>query len=348
MSRAPLCERASLAAQAVRQAVAEEKFPGAVLLVGDGRGPAFLEACGCAQWFPFRRPMFTTTRFDIASLSKLTGPWPGIIRLLDKGVITLETPLGEALPGRPMHPGVAKVTIWNLLTHTGGLHPFMNTHGATREQRVDSLLALPPLHAPGGEPVYSDLSFIFLGEVLAAQTGEPLEKAAARFWRELGMNDTCYNPPFDGDYAATEIRAGCLVPQVGTVHDERSAQLGGVAGHAGVFSTAEDLGRFCAAIARPEDCRVLPPEWVRRSYQNQTREAGGDRGLGWVVYAELGDGRLVGHTGFTGTSIWMDSETGEYAVLLTNRVHPSRANSNLYPVRVAVRRAVFPQYPWTE
>ncbi len=340
-----LMERAGIAAGIVRQAVEEEKFPGAVLLVGDAGGASLLEAWGCAQWFPFRRPMKTSTRFDIASLSKLTGPWPGIIRLLGRGTLTLETPLGEALPGRPMHPRVAKITIWNLLTHTGGLHPFMNTHGATREERVNSLLALPPIHAPGGEPVYSDLSFIFLGEVLAAQTGEPLEKAAARFWAELGMKDTCYNPPFDGDYAATEIRAGCAVPQVGEVHDERSAQLGGVAGHAGVFSTAEDLGRFCAAIARPGECRVLPPEWVRRSYENQTKAFGGDRGLGWVVYSELDEGRLVGHTGFTGTSIWMDSVTGEYAVLLTNRVHPTRDNSALFPVRLAARRALFPQYP---
>lgn len=327
------------AARYVREAVEREDFPGAVFLTGAvDEGTILCEAYGCAQWLPFRRPMKKDTQFDIASLSKLTGVWPGVMRLLGDGKLTLESTLGDLLPGRPVHPAIRNVTVFHLLTHTAGLHPFMNTHGETREERINSLLELPPIKPAGVEAIYSDLSFIFLGEILAAKTGMPLEESAAVIWRELGMEHTFYNPPRYLDFAATELRAGRTLPQVGEVHDERSTQLGGVAGHAGVFSTAEDLSRFCRAICIPDKCTVLKSEWVRRSYTNQTEALGGDRGLGWVVY----NPQVVGHTGFTGTSIWMHTETGEYAVLLTNRVHPTRDNENLYPVRVAARHALWP------
>lgn len=335
-----LLKRSYTAFDAVKKAVSEEKIPGAVFLSGDRHGTCFHEACGCAQWLPFRRPMKPDTEFDIASLSKLTGPWPGIMRLLASGELSLEDRLGDLLPGRPIHEATAGATVFMLLTHTAGLHPFMNTHGDTREERVNSLLRLPPVYPFGDRVLYSDLSFIFLGEILAAKKGKPLEECAAEFWHEAGMYHTFYDPPQDLDFAATEQRAGWDHPQVGCVHDERSTQLGGVAGHAGVFSTAEDLGTFCRDIALPDESRLLDAAWLRRAYTNQTASLGEDRALGWIACREQEGGNVVGHTGFTGTSIRMDTSTGEYEILLTNRVHPSRANDNMYDIRVAVHTAM--------
>lgn len=338
-----LSKRAERSWEVVKKAVDQEKFPGAAYLAGGPRGVELYEARGCAQWLPFKRPMRRETLFDIASLSKLTGVWPGIMRLLSEGRLSLASTLGGSL-SLPMNDALRGITIESLLTHTAGLTPFMNTSGSTRRERIMSLLALPPERSMGEKVVYSDLSFIFLGEILAEKRGAPLEAAAASFFSELGMTRTGYNPPAYEDFAATEIRAGRVVPQVGCVHDERATQLGGVAGHAGVFSSAWDLGLFCAQIAVPAACRALDPKWVALSYQNRTEAIGGDRGLGWVVYSQSDSGNLVGHTGFTGTSIWMDTGTGEYAVLLTNRVHPTRANDALFAVRTEARAALFPRF----
>ena len=147
------------------------------------------------------------------------------------------------------------------------------------------------------------------------------------------MNDTCFNPPKTAYCAATEIRVGETLPVRGTVHDERADQLGGVAGHAGVFSTARDLARFCAALLPPTPSPIFDPEWVKRSFANQTAHLGSNRGLGWIAYTERPEGNIVGHTGFTGTSLWLDSATGLYVVLLANRVHPSRDNDAMFPIR---------------
>ena len=318
----------------IDEAVRAEKIPGAVVSVGRGSEIYALEAFGSAVAVPYREPMTKDTLFDIASLSKLTGVWAGLIRLLADGRLSLDTRLSEAI-GRETHPALEDVTIFHLLTHTAGLVPFYNTFefGDTRDARVDGLLRLAPETGVGERVVYSDLSFIFLGEILARYAGKPLEEAAADVWRALGMKDTCYNPPRTAYCAATEIRPGQTLPVRGSVHDERSEQLGGVAGHAGVFSTARDLSRFCAALLPPEPSPIFDPEWVKKSFTNQTARLQSDRGLGWVVYHERPEGNIVGHTGFTGTSLWLDAASGLYVVLLTNRVHPTRANDNMYAIR---------------
>ncbi|MBO4885933.1 MAG: serine hydrolase, partial [Clostridia bacterium] len=127
----------------------------------------------------------------------------------------------------------------------------------------------------------------------------------------------------------------------GTVHDETSWMLGGVAGHAGVFSTAEDLGRFCAAII-PTRCHPLfEKDWLDKAFANQTAHLGENRCLGWIAYRERREGNIIGHTGFTGTSLWIDTVSGEYVVLLTNRVHPTRKNYTLFPIRRQGFKTVF-------
>ncbi len=240
-----------------------------------------------------------------------------------------------------MHPALRDITVWNLLTHTGGLiagrHPA--EFGATRQERIDGLLSIPP-EAPAGTRVrYSDLSFIFLGEILVRQLAEPQNFIAAEIFDALGMKHTGYLPPASAYCAATEVKNGETIR--GRVHDTTAFELGGVAGHAGVFSTAEDLGRFCAAILPPHPNPVFDPEWLKKCYLNQTAYLGENRALGWIAHRERPEGNIVGHTGFTGTSIWMDTASGDYVVLLSNRVHPTRANDALWPARQAMFSIAF-------
>ena len=320
----------------VRAAVEAERIPGAVLLAGRRGETLLLEACGCAQWLPTREAMTEDTLFDIASLTKLTGAWPAVMKLLQSGRLSLSTTMAEALDERPMHPALREVTVWNLLTHTAGLTPkcHPDRFGDTREARIEGLLQLAPEKPRGAQVMYSDLSFIYLGEIIAAAYKMPLDQVSRGIFDELGMRDTGYLPPRDRYFAATEFKkTRTESPVRGTVHDETAYLLGGVAGHAGVFSTAADLGRFCAAIV-PDSCHpFFERDWLDKAFANQTAHLGETRCLGWIAYRERREGNIVGHTGFTGTSIWLDTVSGEYVVLLTNRVHPSRDNGALFPIR---------------
>ena len=326
----------------VWRAVEEEKIPGAVLLAGRNGETLMHEACGWAQVLPQREPMTKDTVFDIASLSKMTGVWPSIMKLLQDGVYTLHSTMPEMLD-RPMHPALRDVTLFNLLTHTAGLIPdcWPDKFGPTRQERIDGLLMLPPVIPRNSRVWYSDLSFIFLGEIVAKAYGKPLDEVARGVFDLLGMKNTGYNPPAGTYCAATEFRPGQSLPVRGRVHDETSHMLGGVAGHAGVFSTAEDLGRFCAAII-PDRCHpFFEKDWLDKAFSNQTAHLGDNRCLGWIAYRERREGNIVGHTGFTGTSLWIDTMSGEYVVLLTNRVHPTRQNTALFPLRREGFKTVF-------
>ncbi len=328
-------------AQMISGLVAEEKIPGAVLLVGNGGNTDFCEAWGWAQLTPERLPMTKDTLFDIASLSKLVGTWPGIMLLLQEGKISLDSKLQELLHHQKMHPGLENLTVWHLLTHTGGLIPGRHPaeFGETREERIDGLMAIAPEFEPNTKVQYSDLSFIFLGEILAEKMGEKQNFVADEIFNALGMHSTRYCPPEDAYCAATEVKNGVTIR--GRVHDTTAYELGGVAGHAGVFSTAEDLGRFCAAILPPSPHPVFDTEWLKKAYTNQTAHLGEDRALGWIAYRERPEGNVVGHTGFTGTSMWLDTVSGDYVILLTNRVHPTRANDHLWPVRREMLEVAF-------
>ena len=325
------------------QAVEAEQIPGAVMLAGRNGETLLHEACGYAQLLPTREPMTKDTLFDIASLSKMTGTWPGIMKLLQDGTYTLHSTMAEMLD-RPKHPALREVTLWNLLTHTAGLIPdcWPDKFGPTRQERIDGLLMLEPAIPRNTRVWYSDLSFIFLGEIVAHAFGKPQDQVARDIFDQLGMKNTCYNPPKSAYCAATEFRADRdESPVRGTVHDETSWMLGGVAGHAGVFSTAEDLGRFCAAII-PDRCHpFFEKDWLDKAFSNQTAHLGDNRCLGWIAYRERREGNIVGHTGFTGTSLWIDTVSGEYVVLLTNRVHPTRKNAALFPLRRQGFKTVF-------
>lgn len=320
--------------ESIKQTVDEGAIPCAHVLVGQKDTILLDEFTGYAQLYPEKEALRPGTLFDVASLSKITGVWPGILLLLQSGELTLDTKLCDAID-YPVHEALKNVTIFNLLTHTAGLIPFISTEpfGKTREERIRGCFMTPPETEPNKQVVYSDLSFIFLGEILAQRRGKPLEACAADIWNRFGMTHTTYNPPKGAFCAATEFRPGADVPVRGSVHDERSEELSGVAGHAGVFSTAENLGKFLRACDPNDPDPIFDPDWLRRCYTNRTHAFDSDRGLAWVVYHEKEGGGIVGHTGFTGTSFWLDTETGVYIVILSNRVHPTRNNDAMYGVR---------------
>ncbi len=315
-------------------------IPGAVFLAGKGGETLFCRAYGFASLEPESVQMTPDTRFDLASLTKVVAVWPCIVRLLEAGSLSLSDPLPSLLPWdfpAEMHP----ITLLHLLTHTAGLveDADLDGFGETREERVRGITRIP-LRYPMGQVHYSDLSFILLGEIAAHKTGLPLSEAAAQVWRSLGMMDTGYCPPAGLPFAATEKVNGKVIS--GTVHDERAQQLFGVAGHAGVFSTAKDLGIFCRNLIPGSGSGICGDEWLKRSFRLWRRDPKWDRGLAFVVYREDPEGNLIGHTGFTGTSFKVDTKTGSYAVLLTNRVHPTRENHNLQSIREAIDEVYFP------
>ncbi|MEG0766629.1 MAG: serine hydrolase domain-containing protein, partial [Clostridia bacterium] len=255
---------------------------------------------------------------------------PCILRLLGDGWMQLESTLGELLP-EPVDPGIAKITLYDLLTHTAGLIPDHDLRGkGTHAETMAWLRMQPPARPTGGDVVYSDVGFLLLGDVIEQFMGMRLDEAVQRLvWKPLGMQQTCFCPASEsGPFAATEEVNGIV--KCGVVHDENAEALGGIAGHAGAFSTASDLARYLRAWLTPE---LLDPVWVLRSFLNYTPGLSENRGLGWVVYREADTGNLVGHAGFTGTSLWMDEVTRRYAILLANRVHPSRQNAAMPAIR---------------
>ncbi|HEY1734089.1 MAG TPA: serine hydrolase domain-containing protein, partial [Acidimicrobiales bacterium] len=251
----------------LRKAVDAGTTPGAVLAAGRGQHLELLEAVGWAETGTRRRPMRPDTVFDLASLTKVTATLPVILHLCRSGRLTLDTPVVEVLgrfatarAGGPADPDLGSarsaVTVEHLLTHTAGL-PSHKTYWKLGMDAATmlALIETEPLEAvPGTRVSYSDLGFILLAEVAAAVASEPIDVAAGRLvFGPLGMGRTGYGPRLDEDVAATTEPGLAVGRPVGVVHDENAAVLGGVAGHAGLFSTAEDLAAYLQAWADAPD-----------------------------------------------------------------------------------------------
>ena len=311
------------------------------------------------------------TIFDAASLTKPVVTGSLIAMLSETGQIDLDAPVARYLPEWSAGPNPewrAKVTVRHLLTHTSGLPAHRDYYKTlkTRREIVAHALAEPlaaeprssavagaSLQRPGGSASeYSDIGFILLGEIIERVTGRPLDELAAeRIFGPLGMHDSMFRPraSLKTRIAPTERDADFRKRLMqGEVHDENAWAMGGVAGHAGMFTTAADLAAFCQMMLNGGiygHQRLL-----RRSTVEQltTAEAvsGNTRTLGWMMRtAESSSGRYFssrsfGHTGFTGTSIWIDPEKHLFVVLLTNRVYPTRDNNQMQQVRPAVHDAI--------
>jgi CubicO group peptidase (beta-lactamase class C family) len=347
----------------IAAAVADGRVPGVVAAAG--RGPVTLATwvAGQADTTPgTRRPMTAGTVFDLASLTKVVATTTVVLALAGAGRLGLDDPVTRYVPAFAAGDE-GPVTIRHLLTHTSGLPAVRTFHQwcAGRDDVLSDLLATP-LEVPAGTRVaYSDLGFMLLGEVAAAVTGQPLDVAVRQLVTgPLGMRSAGFNPAGGpGRFAATEGR-GDGTPWVGVVHDENARVMGGVAGHAGLFANVTDLATFAAWWAGPADGPVRAagdgpiaagspvPAGLRRQAEScWTDGLGGRRGLGWTCRGDRHDilgGRwpatAVGHTGFTGTSLALDSGTGLWVVLLTNGVHFGRDASGVKALRRDFHAAV--------
>ena len=344
----------------LRAAVADSAFPGAIAIVGDSRGVLAEFSAGRLDWRRSPRPT-RHVLWDLASLTKVVGTTTALAQLVERGDVELDAPVQRYLPDWT-GPGQELVTIRHLLTHSSGLPAFREYDKQTHD--VDSLAVLlfhTPLERPPSEKmVYSDIGAFLMGHIIERVAGQPLDRYLdASVFAPLGMRETMFRPPASmrKRIAPTErdtLRGGLIR---GFVHDERAYYLGGVAAHAGLFSSAHDLSRFATMMLRGgtlDSVRVLRPETVElfTSYADST---GSNRALGWqkpdrpemrdrtpaATWAgQSASSRAFGHTGFTGTSIAVDPSLDLYIILLSNRVNPTRNNPRIGAVRTRLADAV--------
>lgn len=324
-------------------------YPGAEILVARKGVIVAHEAFGNAMRIPEIRPMELDTLFDLASISKVFTATAAMM-LVERGYMRLDDPVYMYLS----HPNLAlpdkrNIRIRHLLTHTSGLPSWLPVYrqGDTRAVYLDSIAKATMSAQPGTTYIYSDLGAILLGLLVEAVSGQTLDVfLQENLFDPLGMTNTMYNPgpEWTDRSAATEIdgtwRRRLIV---GEVHDENAAGLGGVAGHAGLFSTARDLAKFGQMflnLGSYDGVNILSPNTVLLMSQNHTLGLGVRRGLGFDMKSQAlssaGDllsGATYGHLGFTGTSIWIDPANQLVTILLTNRVHPTRDANGLTQIR---------------
>lgn len=327
---------------AVNAEIARKQLPGAVVLVGRQGKVVWRRAYGNRALEPQVEPMTPDTIFDLASLTKVVATATSVMILVERGKVRLGDPVSRYIP-EFAEMGKKNITVEQLLTHRSGLMPdnAIEDYQQGVEKAWENLWKLAPLNEAGAKFIYSDVNYIVLGELVRRVSGKPLnEFAAENIYRPLGMNDTGFKPAasLQSRIAPTEKRGGGETEHWmrGEVHDPRSYLLGGVAGHAGLFSTADDLAVYCQMILSGgtyHGVRVLSPMGVAR--MTEPRPSGGNgqngdwRGLGWDVATGFSSNRgdlftyhSFGHTGFTGTSIWIDPVKETFIVFLSNRVHP--------------------------
>jgi CubicO group peptidase (beta-lactamase class C family) len=355
MTPAPLREIDSFIETAIQDGV----MPGAVVLIARrgvivkeqayGHAARFADDQGTLLDQPVA--MRTDTIFDLASISKLFTS-TSVMQLHEQGLFQLDDPVARYIPAFAEN-GKEDVTIRQLLTHTSGFEPFIPLYkmGNSREERLEIAVRHPLVNKPGSAYVYSDLNLIALGVLVEKLSGQRLDEyVREHITKPLRMTDTMYNPPerLQKRTAATEYQPWTNRELVwGQVHDENAWALDGVAGHAGVFSTARDLAVFAQMMLNGGTYagkRILSKQSVKLMMENQIPEfPGDDHGLGWELnqgwYMDaLGDSRTMGHTGYTGTSIVVSPNNDTICIVLTNRVHPTRNTVSTNPVRRGVAR----------
>ncbi|HEX6746988.1 MAG TPA: serine hydrolase [Longimicrobium sp.] len=294
----------------------------------------------------------TSTLFDLASLTKVVGTTAAVMALVDEGKVRLDAPVYRYLP-QFRGGGRGDVTVWNLMTHTAGLPPGDDLYGqsADPDAALQLVYRTDLVYEPGTKVVYSDFGMILMAELVRRRAGEPVDRfAARRVFVPLGMQSTMYRPPlvfWDRTVpSAIESERPYVLREV--VHDGNAFRLGGVAGHAGLFSTARDLAVYAQTLLNGGaygDRRIWSARTVQRFTTKQTNAQ--TRALGWDTPANrssAGDwfsSRSFGHTGYTGTSIWIDPERDLFVVLLTNRVYddPARTEGLILGIRMAVADA---------
>ena len=357
----------------VEDAIARKELPGAVVLVGHKGKVIFRRAYGNRAIEPFAEPMTVDTIFDVASLTKVVATAPSILLLVEEGKLRLGDPVVRVIP--EFAAGAAereKITIEQLLTHRAGFAPDdpLELYAGSPQEIFAKKYRQPLQSSPGSRFVYSDVGYEVLGEIVRRVSGQTLDRfAAERIFKPLGMKDTRFQTlPLQGRegnaggldsgrdvsrIAPTEQRNGRWMR--GEVHDPRAYALGGVAGHAGLFSTAEDLARFCEMVlggGRLGRARVLSPFSVEAMTHPVDYGDGDLRGLGFDIdtafskyRGDLFPAGTFGHTGFTGTMLCADPSSETFVIFLSNRVHPD-GKGDVMRLRALVSNVVAASVPW--
>jgi len=319
----------------IQRAIQEKDTPGAVVLVARQGKVVYRKAFGSRSLVPRTEPVLIDTIFDVASMTKILATAPAVMLLVEEGKLSLTDPVSVYLPEFEQN-GKGAVTILQLLTHHSGLRPDLDLDQRWEGHEVGIKRALKEeLVAPPGEAfIYSDINYIVLAEVVRQVSGQPLHDfTAERIFGPLGMGHTYFLPPVEvrNRIAPTEYRNGEMLQ--GAVHDPTTFRMGGYAGHAGLFSTVEDTAIYAQMILNLgefEGVRILSRLAVLKMTTSQSPE-GADhwRGIGFDIRSPYSGPRgdlfpvgSFGHTGFTGTSLWIDPYSQAFVILFTNRVHP--------------------------
>lgn len=322
--------------RAIEEAIAGNQIPGAVLLVGHKGRVVHEKAYGSRALEPRKEPMTLDTIFDAASLTKVVATTPAIMKLFEQGKIRLNDPVTAYLPD--FQGGSSGITVRHLLTHYSGLRPDVDLKPEWSGYETGIGLALidKPRAAPGERFIYSDINFVLLAEIVRRITGETVaDYVRKEVWEPLGMRETMFQPPapLRPRIAPTERLPGQAAPLRGIVHDPTARFMGGVAGHAGMFTTVRDVARFADMMlgdGQRQGIRVFTPLTVEKFTSPQSPPDQPElRGLGWDIDTRFSSNRgelfpvgSFGHTGFTGTSLWIDPISDTYVILLANSVHP--------------------------
>lgn len=324
----------------LRQAVSEGVFPSAACTIGIQKETLFLGATGNAT---------LDTLFDAASLTKILSTTMIALRAIENGLLTLPDMVGRFFEAPE---DKSSITIHNLMTHTGGFAPFffLEEEANSPEDVVSCILRRPLEAPPDGTPRYSCIGYILLGKILEKIYREPLDSLARKMvFQPLAMHQTGYVPTV-GDFAPTEADPLTGIAWRGVVHDENARFLNGVSGNAGVFTNIKDCARFASMLA-VGGRGFLSGATFQKAVQNYTKGHDVHRGLGFQLagsegcfFGDLLPERSFGHTGFTGTSIAVEPQSGLFIVLLSNRVHPTRDNSKILRFRRILHNVVYAHY----
>ncbi len=356
--------------KALKQAIENGSTPGVALLAAKREDVVYREAFGHAQIYPEHRSLGLSSLFDIASLTKVIATTTAVMQLLRDKKLALEDPLQKFLPEFPHE----QINLLHVLTHSAGfsdhlpLYEYVQEEAQTqgekfigspeaKELAVRTICETELLYTPGKFSKYSDLGFILLGRAIEEISGISLDRyCEERIFRPFGMDNTFFQPvqgtKREGDFVATERCDWRRRVLCGEVHDENAYAMGGVAGHAGLFSTLDDIQRFMTRLIACYQGRddTIPQEIVAQFFRRQNLVKGSTRALGWdtpsrnmkekasggTIIAESS----VGHTGFSGTSIWFDPTRHLTIILLANRIHPSRHNHTFLHARPRIHDTV--------
>jgi uncharacterized protein YbbC (DUF1343 family)/CubicO group peptidase (beta-lactamase class C family) len=340
-----------------RREIAAGHVPGAVILVGYRGKTVYRKAFGNRALEPRALPMKVDTIFDLASLTKVVATTTAIMELVDRGLISLDKPAAAYWPAFAAN-GKGAITIRQLLTHTSGLRPGMPSrpHWSDYDEAMVAIAMDHPVYTPGTQFRYSDVNFITLGEIVHRVSHLPLNLYCKReVFGPLGMKDTEFlpSPALKSRIAPTDYQGRGL--RWGQVSDPTSYRMGGVAGHAGVFSTADDLARLAQMLVHGGDLdgtRILSPQTVALMTRAQPLPGiSTQRGLGWDIrspYSRVFNAAFpkgsFGHTGYTGTAIWIDPRSQTFMIILTSRLHPN-GHGNVKPLRAKTAAAVAADVP---